>query len=544
MAPVKVNPVLLVILDGWGVAPPSPGNAIELAQPPCFMGLWRNAPHTTLVAGDEDVGLPQGQFGNSEVGHMNLGAGRVVYQEITRIDRDIREGRFFQLEALKKALAAKTRKARIHLMGLVSDGGVHSMDRHYFALLDWLKQAGVSGGDVCFHVITDGRDTSPQGGVRYVQALRDKLDALGMGRIATLCGRYYAMDRDKRWERTEKYYNAITLGDAEVVNDPVAALEQSYAQGITDEFVPPKVVVEHGQPLGRVMDGDIVLWFNFRADRARQICRALTLPQFDGFKRKMPVKVTLVTMTRYESGLPALVCYEPQSLTNVLGDYLAQKGLAQFRCAETEKYAHVTYFFNGGREQPFDGEERKLVPSPKVATYDLQPEMSAPEVTSSVEAAIASGRYAFVLVNYANPDMTGHTGVLEAGIKGVLAADRGLGALISAAEARGYAVLVTADHGNADEMLVSPEAAADPANQEKGAAYAGPKGVAPRADGLVPSTNHSHNPVPLILAGRHGPLALAPGGRLADVAPTVLELMGLPKPQEMTGRSLLLPVGN
>lgn len=299
MAPVKVNPVLLVILDGWGVAPPSPGNAIELAQPPCFMSLWRNAPHTTLVAGDEDVGLPQGQFGNSEVGHMNLGAGRVVYQEITRIDRDIREGRFFQLEALKKALAAKTRKARIHLMGLVSDGGVHSMDRHYFALLDWLKQAGVSGGDVCFHVITDGRDTSPQGGVRYVQALRDKLDALGMGRIATLCGRYYAMDRDKRWERTEKYYNAITLGDAEVVNDPVAALEQSYAQGITDEFVPPKVVVEHGQPLGRVMDGDIVLWFNFRADRARQICRALTLPQFDGFKRKMPVKVTLVTMTRY-----------------------------------------------------------------------------------------------------------------------------------------------------------------------------------------------------------------------------------------------------
>ena len=538
----KVQPVVLVILDGWGVAAPGPGNAVTLAKPACFNALWDTCPHSTLVASNEDVGLPNGQFGNSEVGHMNLGSGRVVYQDITRIDKDIREGRFFELPALKAALKATQRKGekggRIHLMGLLGDGGVHAVDRHYFALIDWLKREGFPGESVFFHVITDGRDTSPTNGVRYISALRDKLDASGIGRIATISGRYYAMDRDKRWERTEKYFDCITLGQAEVVSDPIAALEESYKAGVTDEFITPKIVVEHGEPLGMLRDGDVVIWFNFRADRARQMCRALTLKDFDGFTRKKPVEITLVTMTRYESTIPATVCYEPGSLKNTLGEYLAAKGLAQFRCAETEKYAHVTYFFNGGREQPFEGEERKLVPSPKVATYDLQPEMSAPEVAPHVVGAIESGKYAFVLVNFANPDMTGHTGIIEAAIKGVQAADAALAKIIKAAEAKGCAVLVTADHGNCEEMLISAEAANDPSNQEKGASYAAPKTGA-RADGLVASTNHSHNVVPFILAGRHSRAKLKTG-RLADVAPTVLALMGLEKPAEMTGNALTL----
>jgi 2,3-bisphosphoglycerate-independent phosphoglycerate mutase len=538
---LKVQPVVLIILDGWGLAPPGPGNAVHLANPACFNSLWEKHPHSMLVASNEDVGLPNGQFGNSEVGHMNLGSGRVVYQDITRIDKDIREGRFFELPALKQALRATQRKGekggRIHLMGLVSDGGVHSVDRHYFALIDWLKREGFPGESVFFHVITDGRDTSPTNGVRYVSALRDKLDESGIGRIATISGRYYAMDRDKRWERTEKYFDCLTLGQAEIVSDAVAALEESYKAGVTDEFITPKIVVEHGEPLGRMRDGDVVLWFNFRADRARQMCKALTFAGFDGFKRKMPVNVTLVTMTRYESTIPATVCYEPGTLKNVLGEYLASKGLAQFRCAETEKYAHVTYFFNGGREQPFEGEERKLVPSPKVATYDLQPEMSAAEVSKHVVSAIESGKYAFVLVNFANPDMTGHTGIIEAAIKGVQATDAALAKIVKAAEARGCAVLVTADHGNCEEMLISPEAANDPSNQEKGASYTVPKAGA-RADGLVPSTNHSHNVVPFILAGKRG-LAKLANGRLADVAPTVLALMGLEQPAEMTGENLI-----
>ncbi len=537
----SVQPVVLVILDGWGIAPPGPGNAVHLANPACFNALWDKCPHSTLIASNEDVGLPNGQFGNSEVGHMNLGAGRVVYQDITRIDKDIREGRFLELPALKAALKATQRKGekggRIHLMGLVSDGGVHSVDRHYFALIDWLKREGFPGEGVFFHVITDGRDTSPTNGVKYVSALRDKLDDSGIGRIASISGRYFAMDRDKRWERTEKYFDCITLGQAEVVSDPVAALEESYKAGITDEFITPKIVVEHGEPLGRLRDGDVVLWFNFRADRARQMCRALTLKDFDGFRRKMPVEITLVTMTRYESTIPATVCYEPGSLKNVLGEYLASKGLAQFRCAETEKYAHVTYFFNGGREQPFDGEERKLLPSPKVATYDLQPEMSAAEVGLNVVNAIESGKYTFVLVNFANPDMTGHTGIIDAAIKGVQAADAALAKIMVAAEKMGFSVLVTADHGNCEEMLISPEAANDPRNKEQGASYAAPKS-GERTDGLVPSTNHSHNVVPFVLAGKHGPAKLL-NGRLADVAPTVLALMGLEQPVEMTGRNLL-----
>lgn len=475
---------------------------------------------------------------------MNLGAGRVVYQDITRIDRDIRTGDFFRLPALKAALEATfpqnphDKPGRVHLVGLVSDGGVHSMDRHYFALIDWLKAEGYPGEQVFFHAITDGRDTSPTGGRGYVQALADKLDQSGIGRIASVSGRYWAMDRDKRWERTERYYDMLTLGQADVHNDAVEAIEQSYAAGITDEFIEPRLIVSHGEPFGRLRDGDVVIWFNFRADRARQLCRALTLPDFDGFRRKQTVRISLATMTRYADDIQALVCYPPTSLRNVLGDWLAQKGVAQFRCAETEKYAHVTYFFNGGVETPFAREERKLVPSPKVATYDLKPEMSAPEVAQAVVEAINSDRFGFVLVNIANPDMTGHTGILDAAIKGVQATDVALEKMLAAAQQKGFAVLVTADHGNAEEMLISAAAANDPANQEKGAGYAAPKGFVPREDGLVPSTQHSHNPVPLIIAGRHSARALREGS-LCDIAPTVLALMGLDTPPEMTGRSLL-----
>ncbi len=510
-----VQPVLLVVLDGWGVAPPGPGNAISAASPAFFNSLWSNHPHTTLQACGEEVGLPVGQFGNSEVGHLNLGAGRVVFQDITRIDRDIREGRFARNPALRQALEAANpadpRGGRIHLIGLVSDGGVHSMDRHYFALIDWLKEANFAGDRVFFHAITDGRDTPPGSGVGHVQALADKLADTGIGRIATVSGRYYAMDRDKRWDRTEKAWNVYTLGEGEIVPDAVQAIRDSYIAGVTDEFITPKVVVAHGEPLGTIRDGDVVLFFNFRADRARQFCWALTKQDFDGFKRRKQPKCTLVTMTPYAKDIPARVMYPPQSLNNTLGEWLAAKGVQQFRSAETEKYAHVTYFFNGGVEQPNPGEERRLVQSPKVATYDLQPEMSAPEVARGVADAIAGGRYPFVLVNFANPDMLGHTGIFEAAVKGVQATDAALREVVTAAEKAGYAVLITADHGNVEEMMLSESA----------------------------STQHSHNPVPLILCGNAGASKLADGGKLADVAPTVLALMGIEQPPEMTGRSLV-----
>ncbi|MCC6573905.1 MAG: 2,3-bisphosphoglycerate-independent phosphoglycerate mutase [Planctomycetes bacterium] len=541
----SVNPVLLVILDGWGVAPPGPGNATILAKPACFNALMAQHPNSTLEASNEDVGLPDGQFGNSEVGHMNLGAGRVVYQDITRIDRDIRNGDFFKLPALKRVLDATqpqgpgtAKGGRIHFIGLVSDGGVHSIDRHYFALIDWLKREKFPGEQVFFHAITDGRDTSPTGGRGYIQALHEKLDAAGIGRIASVSGRYWAMDRDKRWERTERYYDMLTLGQADVCHDAVTAVEESYAAGRTDEFMEPRLIVSHGEPFGRLRDGDVVVWFNFRADRARQLCRALTLDNFEGFKRKSRPAVALATMTKYADDIPAHVCYPPVPLKNVLGDWLAQKGIAQFRCAETEKYAHVTYFFNGGVEQPFTGEERFLVPSPKVATYDLKPEMSAPEVSDAVAKAIESGKHPFVLVNFANPDMTGHTGMIYAAIKGCQATDAALAKILAAAERKGYAALITADHGNAEEMLISAAAANDPLNQEKGASYTAPSAAPVRDDGLVASTQHSHNPVPLILAGKHGPAKLKKG-RLSDIAPTVLALMGVQPPPEMTGKSLI-----
>ncbi|MEZ5993027.1 MAG: 2,3-bisphosphoglycerate-independent phosphoglycerate mutase [Planctomycetota bacterium] len=511
----NVNPVLLVIMDGWGIAPAGPSNAVTTAKPETFNRLWETEPHTAIEASGEEVGLPPDQFGNSEVGHLNLGAGRIVWQEITRINKDIREGKFASNPALQHAIEAANpnnpRGGRVHLMGLVSDGGVHSSDVHYLALIDWLKQAGFPGDRVFFHAITDGRDTNPRGGLEYVSKLKDKLDETGIGRIATLSGRYYAMDRDKRWERTQKAWDVYTLGEGEIVADVLQAIEASYAEGITDEFITPKAIVAHGEPLGTIKDGDVVVWFNFRADRARQFCWALTKENFDGFQRRKQPKAKLVTMTPYASDIPAEVMYAPQELKNTLGEYLASKMLRQFRCAETEKYAHVTYFFNGGAEQPNPGEERSLVQSPKVATYDLQPEMSAPEVSRKVAEAIRSGRFEFVLVNFANPDMTGHTGIFDAAVKGIQAVDAALKVVLDAANEKGYAVLVTADHGNAEEMQIEGR----------------------------DSTQHSHNKVPLVLTGKHPARNLRDGGKLADVAPTVLELMGLDKPAEMTGESLL-----
>lgn len=526
------TPVLLVILDGWGIAPPGPGNAVTAANPECFNTLWARHPHTVIEACGEEVGLPPDQFGNSEVGHLNLGAGRIVWQEITRIDKDIRQGRFADNRALQQALATQ---GAIHLIGLTSDGGVHSTDRHYFALLDWLKGANFPGDRVFFHVITDGRDTPPTSGAGHVARLMDHMAVTGIGRVATICGRYYAMDRDKNWQRTRRAWDMYTLGEGETVTDPLAAIEESYAAGVTDEFITPKLVVGHGEPLGLMRDGDAIVFFNFRADRARQFCRALTQPDFDGFKRGKWPQCSLITMTQFAADIPARVMYAPQSLKNTLGEWLAHKGVQQFRCAETEKYAHVTYFFNGGLELPNPGEERRLVPSPKVATYDLQPEMSAPQVAAEVAGAIRSGKYAFVLVNFANPDMLGHTGMFDAAVKGVQAADKALREVVNAANECGFAVLVTADHGNAEEMLLSAEAAADPRNQEKGTSYAAPVAT---ANGMAASTQHSHNKVPLILCG-NSKGKLADGGKLADVAPTVLALMGVDQPPEMTGRPLL-----
>ncbi|MBX3475596.1 MAG: 2,3-bisphosphoglycerate-independent phosphoglycerate mutase [Planctomycetes bacterium] len=538
---MNVQPVLMIILDGWGIAPPGPGNAVVLANPATFNRLWATEPHTTLKACGEEVGLPARLFGNSEVGHLNLGAGRVVWQDVSRIDKDIREGGFFRNPALLGAIQAahpdRADGGAIHLMGLMSDGGVHSSLDHLFAIIELLKRENFPGDRVVVHAITDGRDTSPNGGLGYVARVQEKLEEADIGRIATICGRFYAMDRDKRWDRTERAWDAYTLSNAEYVTDAQTAIETSYSQGVTDEFITPKIVINHGEPLGRIRDGDVVVWFNFRADRARQFCRALTQPNFDGFARKATPKVTLVTLTQYADDIAAQVAYAPQSLKNTLGEYLGALGLQQFRSAETEKYAHVTYFFNGGKEQPNPGEERKLVASPKVATYDLQPEMSSAQVADGVIGAINDGRYSFVLVNFANPDMLGHTGILQAAVKGVQATDAALARVLKAAEDKGFDVLITADHGNAEEMFLSAEAAADPANAEAGASYAAPA-QADAPPGMVASTQHSHNPVPLILTGRKASRGLKPG-RLADVAPTVLALMGLPKPAEMTGESLL-----
>jgi 2,3-bisphosphoglycerate-independent phosphoglycerate mutase len=510
------GPVVLIIMDGWGVRRERDKNAIALAGTPRYDELVARYPSTELICSGEDVGLPRGVMGNSEVGHLNLGAGRVVWQDVTRIDRAIREGPFFTNAALAGAARrAKQKGSQLHLMGLTSDGCVHSSDRHYKALLELAKREGLSREQVCFHALLDGRDTPPNSGAAFVEQVVAWTKEIGVGRVVTVSGRYYAMDRDKRWDRVEKFHRTITLGEGVLAADPVAAIRASYGKEVTDEFMlPTKIAGSDGRPLGLLADGDEVIFFNFRADRAREICHAFVDAEFTGFQREKTPKLTVTGMTRYEKGLGTAAAFPPQSMAGLYADVLSGAGRTCFRTAETEKYAHVTFFFNGGVEQPWPGEERCLVPSPKVATYDLQPEMSAPEVARKAVEAVGSGKYDAVVMNFANCDMVGHTGILDAAIKAVRVVDEGVGKVVDATLKMSGTALVTADHGNAEEMWDYKT------NQ--------------------PHTAHTTNPVPFIVAGeRFKGKKLRAGGRLADVAPTVVEVLGLANSAEMDGKSLL-----
>ncbi len=483
--------VALVVLDGWGLAPPGPGNAVELASTPVFDRLWERYPHTTLAASGEAVGLPDGQMGNSEVGHLTIGSGRVVDQDLMRVTRSIRSGRFFENEALLGAFArARESGGAVHLLGLVSAGGVHSHIDHLRALLELARREGMADRTYV-HAFTDGRDVSPRAAAADLAGL-----AAEGARIATVCGRYYAMDRDRRWERIERALAAITRGEGVPASDPVAAVESSYATGVTDEFVEPVVL-----PAPRLGPGDAAVFFNFRADRARELSQRLLEEGYD-----------LTTMTRYRDDLDCPAAFSEHDVVDTLAEVLAEHGVRQLHIAETEKYAHVTYFLNGGREEEWAGEVRVLVPSPRdVATYDLKPEMSAAEVAERFVEQIERGGYRFAVVNFANPDMVGHTGVIPAVVRAVETVDACLGRVVEAVLGRGGVCVVCADHGNAEQLL--------------------------EADGVSPHTAHTTNPVPLVVTA-DGP-ALRPGGGLADLAPTCLDLLGVAPPAEMTGSSLL-----
>lgn len=508
---MTAGPLVLVILDGWGIAEDAPGNAITRGKTPNWDSCLAQYPHTLLSASGEDVGLPDGQMGNSEVGHLNLGAGRVVYQELSRIGRAVTNGSFFANSGLVDAFThALERRGSLHLMGLVSDGGVHSHIKHLCALLEMARRLGQER--VFVHAFLDGRDVPPANAREYLTALEEQMAGVGRGRIATIAGRYYAMDRDRRWERTQKAYHAIADGDGIRAADPLTALDAAYERGETDEFVQPTVIVEDGRPVGPVAEGDTVIFFNFRPDRARQLTRAFVDEDFQGFDRGPDrPRVSFTCFTQYDKTIEAPVAFKPETIVNTLGEVLSREGVPQLRLAETEKYAHVTFFFNGGVETPYPGEERILIPSPKVSTYDQKPEMSALEVTEAFLANI--DRFKVVIMNYANPDMVGHTGNLGATIKAVETVDTCLGRVVSAVLARRGTILVTADHGNADRVL-----------DENG----------------NPFTAHTTNPVAFILiAADAGKFSLRPG-RLEDVAPTILDRLGLHRPEEMTGRSLII----
>ncbi len=506
-----LRPVVLCVLDGWGYRAATRDNAIARAKTPVWDGLLARCPHGLLEASDGDVGLPEGQMGNSEVGHMNLGAGRVVMQDLPRIDRALADGSLAANPALGAAIEkVRARGGRMHLCGLMSPGGVHSHQRHIAALARIVAEAGVP---VAVHAFLDGRDTPPRSARDYLREFARAVESRPEVRVAGVCGRYYAMDRDKRWDRVARAYDLLVRGRGERAPDADAAIAAAYERGETDEFVLPTAIGDYDG----MRDGDGLLVANFRADRVREILAALLDPDFDGFERTARVDFAAACgLTRYSIDLDRFLdtLFPPESLTGILGEVIAKAGLTQLHIAETEKYAHVTFFFNGGREEPFPGEERILVPSPKVATYDLKPEMSAFEVTDKLVAAIESGRFDFVVVNYANGDMVGHTGDMAAAIRAVEAVDACLGRLIPAVERAGGAILITADHGNAEMMH-------DPATGQ-------------------PHTAHTSNPVPLVLAGLPTDEARLADGRLADVAPTVLALMGLAQPPEMTGRSLLI----
>ncbi len=500
------KPLLLCILDGFGIAPDE-GNAIAAANTPNLDKIFAENPVTAIGASGMDVGLPEGQMGNSEVGHTNIGAGRVVYQELTRITKSIKDGDFFENEALCKAVDnCVANGTALHLIGLLSDGGVHSHNTHMYGILELAKRKGLK--EVYVHAFLDGRDVSPTSGQGFVADCVAEMEKIGVGKVASVMGRYYAMDRDNRWERVEKAYAAMVYGEGEKAADAVKAVADSYAKEVTDEFVIP-TVIEGGKTIS---EGDSVILYNFRPDRAREITRTFVDPEFDGFERKNGFfKLNYVCMTQYDATMPNVdVAFRPQTLKNTLGEYISAQGLSQLRIAETEKYAHVTFFFNGGIEKTYDGEDRILVASPKVATYDLQPEMSAYEVCDKCCDAIRTGKYDMIILNFANCDMVGHTGVFEAAVKAVEAVDTCVGKVVAAVEEMGGATLITADHGNADKMF-----------EEDGS----------------PFTAHTTNPVKFCVVGY--PCELREGGRLADIAPTMLQIMNLPQPAEMDGTSII-----
>jgi len=514
----RPKPIILTVLDGWGYRAETEGNAIALARKPNYDRLRREFPNTLIHTSGPHVGLPEGQMGNSEVGHLNIGAGRIVQMDITRVDQLIASGEFFGHPLLLEAME-RGRTRQLHLMGLVSDGGVHSHLEHLFALLRMARENKVE--KVFVHCFMDGRDTPPESGVGYLRQLEQKMREFGVGQIASISGRYYAMDRDNRWERVEKAYRAMVHGDAEVKSsDPTAAIRASYEKGVTDEFVVPvAITTEHAPgkpavPRGLIRDNDAVIFFNFRADRARQMTRALIEPGFDKIvDTARPKNLVYVAMTQYEKTWPWLrYLLAPGKLEHILANVFAELDFKNLRCAETEKYAHVTYFFNGGVEKPFPGEERVLVPSPKVPTYDLKPEMSAAEITDAVIKAIEKGDFDAIIMNFANADMVGHSGKLEAAIKAVETVDECLGRIFQSLRPRGGAWIITADHGNAEAMI-------DPVTGG-------------------PHTYHTTNPVPFILVSEDGSAQLSPGGSLRDIAPTLLGVLGVPKPREMTGRDL------
>lgn len=502
----------LIILDGFGINDEVKGNAIKAAGVPNFRRLEAEYPHTTIGASGMDVGLPDGQMGNSEVGHLNMGAGRVVYQELTRITKSIKDGDFFENEAFLKAIGnAKANGKKLHTYGLLSDGGVHSHLEHLFAIIKLAKKEGLD--NIYIHCFLDGRDVPPKSGADYIHKLEQFIKEQNFGKIASVTGRFYAMDRDNRWDRVQKAYDALTMGEGENVECAECAVRESYENGVTDEFVTPKVVVENGKPVAKVEEGDSIIFFNFRPDRAREISRAFIMKDFDAFERKSGFLAPVyVGMTQYDASFSDYLdtAFKPQKLNNTLGEVIAKEGLNQLRIAETEKYAHVTFFFNGGVEKPNENETRVLIPSPKVATYDMQPEMSAYEVTERAVAEIESGKYDLMILNFANCDMVGHTGVFDAAVKAVKTVDECLIKVVDALRATGGEVIVTADHGNADKMFDN--------------------------DG-APFTAHTTNPVPVIVIGDRK-CELRNGGTLADVAPTLLKLMGIKQPEEMTGKSL------
>ena len=507
---MKKKPVMLMILDGWGIAPPGPGNAADLARTPHLDSYFARFPHNRLQASGEAVGLPEGQMGNSEVGHMTIGSGRIIYQSLTRITRAIKDGSFFANPVFREAMdRARDTGRSLHFMGLLSDGGVHSHMEHLFGLLEMAKREGVK--DVYVHAFLDGRDTPPKSAGPYLEALEAACRRIGVGRIADVSGRYYAMDRDKRWDRIRKAYDAMTGRDALSAPSASEGLKRAYAAGQTDEFVVPYTIA--GVP-GAVRAGDSLICFNFRPDRAREITSAFAEPSFKEFETDPGARpVHVVAMTQYEASLPVPVAFAPEDIRDTLGEVVSRAGLHQLHIAETEKYAHVTFFFNGGREEPYAGEDRILVPSPKVATYDLQPEMSAYTVTEKLEEALRRDLYDLIILNFANPDMVGHTGVLAAAIAAMEAVDTCAGRLVGAVLAKGGAVCITADHGNLEEMI-------DPATGG-------------------PMTAHTTNPVPILVAGADEGVSVRSGG-LSDIAPTLLDLMGLPEPDAMTGRTLLV----